>query len=176
MNQATDKQKNYLSYILNNEGIKLSDYTEKNIDELIHKDIVNILNRLNSPITPMLKNLKYIIKEDFGEYLVGKQINTKLNTEMDLICFKDLLIVDWDDTNNNKREFLEQIKNNLRVIPHTFYIYETFNGFHGYLVSKRFLYSEWNTIRLLQEIKCDPFYIGFTSPFCYCLYRPNLLS
>ena len=104
MNQATDKQKNYISYILNNQGMKLSDYTEKKIDELNHKDVIDILNKLNSPITPMLKNLKYIIKEDFGEYLVGRQINTKLNTEMDLICFKDFMIIDWDDTNNNKKD------------------------------------------------------------------------
>jgi hypothetical protein len=163
MNNASIKQKKYLNYILKEKNCKLNTFTNKHIDDLLHNDIVEIFGKLLVPITPFLSNLTYIIKEDFGNYLIGTQSNIKRETQIDLICFKNLLVVDWDIKHGeSKQELLENIKESIQKIPYTFYIYETFNGYHGYLISQTFLYSEWKTIELLNKLNCDPFYIGFT--------------
>jgi hypothetical protein len=163
--KASNKQLNYLNHILESKNIDLSHFTDKSIDELLHKDIVDIFKRVEIPITPILDNYKYIIEyEDTNlNYIIGKQLHTKKNTEMKLICFKNFMIIDWDLPSNKDKEcFLEEIIHHLRTFPYTFYIYETYNGYHGYLVSEKQWFADWNSIKLLKELKCDEFYIGFT--------------
>lgn len=159
--KATNKQINYLNYILNSEP--LNNYTDKPLNELTHFDVNNILKKLGMSFSPNFTNLKYIIKEEYSNYKIGVQINVNTNKKIDLICFDYFLIVDWDlEENQTKQELLEKIKNNLINYPYTFLIYETFNGYHGYLMNAKFYYSDINTIKLLKEFNCDKFYIGFT--------------
>lgn len=164
-NKASSKQLNYLEHILNSQKMKLSNFTSKSLNELLHKDIMEIFSNVKIPINPHLQNYKYVIdfEDEDLKYIIGKQIHLKKNIEMELICFKDFVIIDWDlPENKTKQEFLIDIKELLSKFPYTFYIYETFNGYHGYIMSKKMWFANWNTIKLLEDLKCDKFYIGFT--------------
>lgn len=163
--RASNKQLNYLNHILNSQDLKLSDFTNKNVNELNHRDIVEIFKKLDIPITPILNNYKYIIEYEDSKlnYIIGRQLHLKKNTEMKLICFKDFVIIDWDvPRHQNKDDFLRELKQHLINFPYTFYIYETYNGFHGYIMNAKLWFADWNTIKLLKDLKCDEFYIGFT--------------
>lgn len=165
--KASNKQLMYLQHILESQDTDLSCYTNKSIDELLHTDIVDIFKKLETPITPTLTNYKYVIEyeDPVLNYIIGKQLNIQTHTEMKLICFKDFMVIDWDlpkDKNKNKQDFLQEIIQYLQTFPYTFYIYETYNGYHGYLVSEKKWFSDWKTIKLLKELNCDEFYIGFT--------------
>ena len=166
--KATDKQKVYLENVLQEENKLLSDFTEYSIDNLTSTEITLIFKKLQVPIQPHLKDIKYIIKEEGPGYIIGTQLNTYSKLCMNLISFQNLMVIDWDaspikDTDKNgKDELLKSIKVLLEQFPYTFYIYETFNGFHGYLVSKNFDYYSWDTLKLLKQLQCDKYYIGFT--------------
>ena len=138
--KASDKQLNYLHHILQSQNLTLSSFTNKPIQELLHQDIVNIFKQLETPITPLLTNHKYIIEYEDPtlNYIIGKQLHTKNHSEMKLICFKDFMVIDWDlPTDKNKQQFLQDIIQHLQLFPYTFYIYETHNGYHGYLMSQK---------------------------------------
>lgn len=163
--KASNKQLNYLKYILASENISLCTLTDKPLDDLLHQDMTEIFKKLDTPITAILNN--YIYRIDFENkdlnYIIGTQINIKKKTQMKLICFKELMMIDWDTPKNMTKESLfEEIKTNLSKFPYTFHIYETHNGYHGYLMSKEMWFSDWRTIKLLKNLKCDEFYIGFT--------------
>jgi hypothetical protein len=169
---ATDKQKVYLQSVLQEEKKLLSEFTMTPIDNLTHQEITLIFKKLQVPIHLHLKDIKYIMKEEGPGYVVGTQLNTYSKKTMNLIVFQYLMVIDWDisslakdalsSVSTDKDELLESIKTLLKQFPYTFYIYETFNGFHGYLVSKNFDYYSWDTLKLLKQLRCDKYYIGFT--------------
>lgn len=162
-NKATNKQINYLESILISENITLNTLTDKNITELTHKDITLIFKKLDTPITPFLQNTKYIIKKKINSHcFIGQQITHK--KVMDLIVFTNLCVIDWDisDLYPTKTILLEFLKEFLKTFEYTFFLYETFKGYHGYIMNHTFDYYHRNTVKLLQSLKCDPFYIGFT--------------
>lgn len=163
MNKASQKQINYLESILKAENLTLTDLTNKNLQELTHKKISSILNKLNTPITPFLKNTTYIIKKEINNNcFIGQQITP--NKVMDLLVFNNLCVIDWDVSNDypTKEILFDFLTKFLKTFPYTFLLYETFKGYHGYIISHTFNYYNWNTVKLLQSLKCDPFYIGFT--------------
>lgn len=163
-NKATIKQLNYLQSFLTSYNINLNTLTNKNLEELTHKNISSIFNKLNTPITPFLQNTKYVIKKHINKHcFIGQQITPK--HIMDLIVFDNMCVIDWDisDEFPTKPLLLEFLKDtHLKKFPYKFLLYETFKGYHGYIVSQTFYYSNWDTVKLLQSLKCDPFYIGFT--------------
>lgn len=166
-NLASQKQLNYLTSILTSENINLNTLTNKNLDELTHKDITLIFNKLHTPITPFLKNTKYIIKKVINNNcIIGQQITTNQTNQkvMDLIVFKNLCVIDWDTSDNypTKKLLYEFLTEFLKTQKYTFLLYETFKGYHGYIISHTFDFFDWNTVKLLQSLKCDPFYIGYT--------------
>ena len=163
--KASNKQLNYLNHILTSKNITLLDLIDKKMEDLLHRDIMEIFKKIDIPINPILNNYKYIIEYEDSElnYIIGKQLHLKKNTEMKLICFKDFMVIDWDvPKDKNKDEFLNELVEYLKGLPYTFYMYETYNGFHGYIMNKKMWFADWNTMTLLKELKCDQFYIGFT--------------
>jgi hypothetical protein len=165
-NKATVKQLNYLQSILKTDNINLNTLTNKSLKELTHKDITSIFKKLDTPITPFLQNTKYVIKKEINKHcFIGQQI--KINptkTVMDLIVFDNMCVIDWDvsDEFPTKPLLLEFLKKFLKTFEYSFLLYETFKGYHGYIVSHTFDFYSRNTVKLLQSLKCDPFYIGFT--------------
>jgi hypothetical protein len=165
--KASTKQISYLKYILNSQNYKLSYFTTKSFNELTHNDITRLFSELETPVSVTIKNFKYVIEQETQEYVIGKQYNTNTNEKiMDLISFKNLMILDYDMpkeiTDNNKSQLLEKIEDTLKLYPYTFLIYETRNGYHVYCVSERLPFSDYNTIKLMQMLDCDKYYIGFT--------------
>lgn len=166
---ATEKQIKYLMHILECENLKLYDVTCKEINQLTHDDIKLILKELKvvNTFTPCFKNKKYIIEKKTDDYIIGKQIINKNKEQIiySLICFKELLVLDWDvDMNNwiNKSDLLKEIKDLLSKSPYTFYIYETYNGYHAYCISHKFEYNNYKTVKLMKSLKCDISYISYT--------------
>lgn len=172
---ATNKQKSYLDYVLRGEGLTLDVFTDKGLDQLMHDDVKDILEKIKVPTNPKLSDYRYVITYGNQEdgYIVGKQKSFTKKSEMNVICFMDLVVIDWDapvvkvsvtgeSNTGGKIMLLEDIKRHLEKFPYTFYIYETFNGFHGYIVSEKLFYGDYNTIKLMKELQCDPVYIGFT--------------
>ena len=168
--KATSKQINYINMILDAENQELSNFTNKSRDELLHTDIVEICAKIRVPVTPHLDNLKYIVDKQTDDYIIGRQYRKNKKSYLDVFCFKNLMVLDWDIPKisklNNiqilKNELLNKIKNILSTVPYTFYIYETFNGYHGYCVSQSFSSSDYKTWTLMRNLECDNFYIGFT--------------
>jgi hypothetical protein len=167
---ASTKQISYLKHILHSQNYKLSYFTTKPFNDLTRNDITRLFSQLETPVSVNITNFKYVIEQETLEYLIGKQYNTNTNEKiMDLISFKNLMILDYDIpkeiTDNkitNKSQLLEKIEKTLKLYPYTFLIYETTNGYHVYCVSKTLPFSDYNTIKLMQSLDCDKYYIGFT--------------
>lgn len=176
--KATLRQIVYLNYLLRNEGKVLSDITSKDYEELTYSDIKTLYYQLNVPLSIDLRNFEYIIKEETDHYVIGHQINkTTKEKIMDIVSFNSMMMLDYDikkdhetnqplakETNPHlaKETLLKYIIDKLSEYPYTFYIYETFNGYHVYCTSKRFDYKKHSTHTLMKKLGCDQFYIGFT--------------
>lgn len=81
------------------------------------------------------------------------------NNRMHYLKFYDLMMVDYDKLS------YEQIIKLLEPYSKTylFKIYETFNGYHVFIVSKLINHTSVEAVQLMTNLKCDYFYILF----CY---------
>lgn len=81
------------------------------------------------------------------------------NNKMTYLKFYDLMMVDYD-----KLSYEEVIK---LLEPYSttylFKIYQTFNGYHVFIVSKLINHTSVEAVQLMTNLKCDYFYILF----CY---------
>ena len=146
-------------------------FSHKNFDELVHRDFFFLMNKVNSgydywdnidpsifkPLKISFKNLTYIKEIETDDYIIGKQIHIDNNSELKIICFKKLMILDYDKIELIK---IEEILN--KYTNFTFLIYQTFGGYHVYCISDEFDYTEQETLQLMFDMKCDRFYINFT--------------
>jgi hypothetical protein len=66
------------------------------------------------------------------------------------------MILDYDNMS------LEEVEDILKKSELTFLLYHTKNGFHAYCISHEFNYSEKKTLILMNKLKCDEYYIGFS--------------
>lgn len=168
--KASLRQIVYLNYLLRNEGKVLSDITSKDYEELTYSDIKKLYYQLNVPLSIDLRNFEYIIQEETEHYVIGHQFNkTTKEKIMDIISFNSMMVLDYDikkdDTlkkDEAKQILLNSIIDKLSEYPYTFYIYETFNGYHVYCTSKCFDYKKHSTHTLMKRLGCDQFYIAFT--------------
>lgn len=170
--KASLRQIVYLNYLLRNEGKVLSDITSKHYEELTYYDVKTLYYQLNVPLSIDLRNFEYIIKEETDDYIIGHQFNKQTKEKiMDIISFNSMMVLDYDikkdndddnDHDTKKQILLKYIIDKLSEYPYTFYIYETFNGYHVYCTSKFFDYNKHSTHMLMKTLGCDQFYIGFT--------------
>lgn len=142
-------------------------FTNKTIKELTHKDFFFFMNKVNSnydywrnnnefnSIKINFYNMKYIKEIETDDYIIGTQKH-KINGDLKIISFSKLMILDYDNIT------LETLESYLKNFPYTFMIYETKNGYHCYNISKEFDYFEKDTLQLMFDLKCDPYYINFT--------------
>jgi hypothetical protein len=172
--RASFKQIQFLQYLLKEEGKSLSDFTDKTFAELTHIDIMSLYSKLYVPVTVDLRCFEYVIDRETDDYIIGTQYN-KITSEriMDIMSFKNLLVLDYDVPipktlidkdilKSAKEELLEQIIDILKSRDYQFHIYETYRGYHVYCVSETFDYSDHNVHKLMNDLGCDRFYIGFT--------------
>lgn len=164
--KATDKQISYLKSILQYRNLQLCDFVQKDYSELKHSDICLLFKQFDVPVSVDIRNLDYIIKGETDDYIIGEQFSKKTgNKIMDIIAFKNLMVLDYDlkgCSEKTKSELLKTIIDRLRVEQYSFRIYETFGGYHVYCTSKRLDYRDHSTYSLMKRLQCDPFYIGFT--------------
>jgi hypothetical protein len=169
--KASIKQIKYLTYLLESDNKTLDMFTDKTIDQLTHLDIRILFSKLHVPITVDLRNFNYIINKDTDDYTIGTQYNKSTNQRiMDIISFKNLMVLDYDvdkkveskDLKQKKLELLETIENRLSETEYQFLVYETYSGYHLYCISHIFRYNEHSVHKLMEMLGCDKFYIGFT--------------
>lgn len=167
--KASFKQIQFLQYLLYQENKNLTDFTDKTFEDLTHIDIMSLYSKLNVPVTVDLRNFEYIIKKETNDYILGTQYHKITNERiMDIISFKHLLVLDYDvpkntdDLQNEKQKLLDQITDILKNTNCQFHIYETYQGYHVYCVSKLFDYKNHMVHKFMRELGCDRFYIGFT--------------
>jgi len=165
--KATLRQIVYLNYLLQNTGKVLSDISSKDYEELTHSDIKTLYYQLNVPLSIDLRNFEYIIIEETDHYIIGHQFNKRTKEKiMDIISFNSMMMLDYDVKKGEnplaKQTLLKDIIDKLSEYPYTFYIYETFNGYHVYCTSKFFDYKNHSTHTLMKQLDCDQFYIDFT--------------
>jgi hypothetical protein len=171
--KASFKQIQFLQYLLDQENKSLDHFTDKTFQELTHVDIMSLYSKLYVPITVDLRCFEYIINKETDDYILGTQYNKETKQPiMDIISFKNLLVLDYDVpkiTNNDpdelkiaKSKLLKQIIDILKTTNYKFHIYETYRGYHVYCVSKLFNNNDHKVHKLMNELGCDRFYIGFT--------------
>jgi hypothetical protein len=152
-------------------NITLNEFTEKMVglkaESLKHKDFYNLINKVNKsydywsdpsifkPSKINFKNLRYILQEETDDYIIGIQEHIDIKRKMKIISFKNLMLLDYDQIN------LQELEDILSKFPFTFLIYQTFNGFHAYNISKVFDYTKQETLQLMYDMKCDKHYINF---------------
>ena len=169
--KASIKQIKYLTYLLESDNKTLDMFTDKTIDQLTHQDIRILFSKLHVPMTVDLRSFNYIMDKDTDDYTIGTQYNRLTNQRiMDIISFKNLMVLDYDvgktvelnDLKHKKLELLESIEKRLSGTDYQFLVYETYRGYHLYCVSKTFRYDDHSVHKLMKMFGCDKFYIGFT--------------
>lgn len=145
-------------------------FSHKNAIDFVHRDFFFLINKVNrgydywdgndgiifKPIKISFKNLQYINEYENDDYIIGEQIHRDTGLSMKIICFKKLMILDYDDIT------IADLEEILHKFPYTFSIYKTHRGYHVYCLSKEFDYMLQDTLQLMFDMKCDRFYINFT--------------
>jgi hypothetical protein len=163
INLASQKQLDYIKLL-----IQKSKLTENEIQEKFDFDLKKDTTREKADLvlTFLKKNIGIddtlnvnidisnysIIKQTFDYIICNQQKN---QYTMKLIIFKHLMVIDWDNKELSEIELL------LSKLPYTFWIYKTFNGYHGYCMSNYFDYYKNDTLKLMKELNCDLMYISF---------------
>jgi hypothetical protein len=148
----------YINECLGTDHLSLNELTINNVSAIIAK--IQAEGELFFPTRINLNRYTYTVtsRETGRGYLLMSQEFKDKHDElnMKLISFKNLLMCDWDGLS------LAEIEDILVRVPYTFWIYETFNGYHGYCVSHPFEHYKFDTLQLMYKLKCDPVYISFT--------------
>lgn len=100
-------------------------------------------------------------------------------TNLYYICFKDLVVFDIDLENNNlffKNMKKKYLINKFKNYDDIFYLDETKNGFHIFLLNKRYHHTSKEAIEYMIEFGCDIKYIVCTylRGFCIRLNKKNI--
>ena len=109
-----------------------------------------------------------IIPKDFileytNEWEYGYQISEKcIDDKLYYLKFYNLVMIDFDNKDYEKINIL--MKNFIELIDKkaVFYVYETENGYHIYLMSKLIDHLHPSLPVFLKFFQCDPYYIVFT--------------
>ena len=102
--------------------------------------------------------LEYTTEWEYGYQISEKCINDKLY----YLKFYNLVMIDFDNKDYEKINIL--MKNFIELIDKkaVFYVYETENGYHIYLMSKLIDHLHPSLPMFLKFFQCDPYYIVFT--------------
>jgi hypothetical protein len=125
--------------------------------KIIHHGILkNILFEINQVHHIDFKQLDYIIDIQTDDYIIGTQINHIYDYTLKIISFKKLMILDYDNIEYTELVYI------LEKFPSTFLVYKTTNGYHVYDVSREYNYYDYDTLKLMNQMKCDKWYVSFT--------------
>lgn len=97
--------------------------------------------------------------ESTSDYEYGYQTSDLCeNHKMYYLKFYNLLTLDYDGINYNQLiEILRPYKED-----HLFRIYQTYNGYHVFIISATYEHKDYLTVEFMKSLKCDLFYILFS--------------
>jgi hypothetical protein len=159
---ATEKQINYLKGLCKDPTYAKSMSIKITMDKMSQKQVTLLLNslkheyKIENTCKINLDLYKYIYTDLESDYLIGTQINNTSGKELKVMSFYNLLVIDWDNVP------LYKIKEILKNDKHTWYIYQTHSGYHGYCMSKKYSHFKMDTMLYMQELHCDLIYTSFT--------------
>jgi hypothetical protein len=103
---------------------------------------------------------------DKKDYYVAIDLNTNLH----YICFRNIAMIDIDlHFHETKDQVLKDLILKLKEYNDTYYIDETLNGFHIYILNKYMNHNDKETIEYLLNFKCDIKYIICTYLRGFCV-------
>lgn len=111
-----------------------------------------------------VKRQQTLIKSRKDYYIARDQITNTV-----YICYKNLLTIDIDYPDLN----LDTLKQKLTTIPETFRIYRSKRGYHVYCTSRTFDYKSNESIKLMLDNLCDPYYCIYSYIRGYCTRLNN---
>lgn len=123
--------------------------------ESIQKYVDSIYN-IYIPKKINWSNYNYYMLNKTDEYIIGEQTNISKQSVMNIISFKRLLVLDWDNTD------LDDVLQVLCNVPYKFRVYKTYNGYHAYCTSHFFPHNDLKTLQIMKRLKCDELYISFS--------------
>lgn len=146
-----------------------------NLNELSSEECKLIINELKKNglfMKSYINTKNYTFKEiEIGcGYGIYNQHNLYKNSNMDLIIFDSLMVLDYDNLSYN------EVCNILEEVDETFTIYETYNGYHAYCISSTYNRKNYKTLQLMYELKCDQVYISFCYEYGYCVRLSNKIN
>ncbi len=165
-NTIIDQEFGYFnSYVkINNSAITNSFPINKDFTQFVLKN-----NKLTYEIVKLLSvgYINYIKKPqkcliDEKEYYVAIDMNTNLC----YICYKNILMIDIDDTNIDN--VMNLINKGIEKYDDTYVLYKSINGFHIFVLNKYFDHLDKNTIEYLIDFNCDTNYIMCTYIRSFC--------
>lgn len=101
-----------------------------------------------------IKREQFLI-ETTPDYYISR--DGKTNTVY--MCFKNVLMLDFDNTTESQLEILNKL-------PMSFKIYSTTKGFHAFCISKKFQYRNIGTVEFMLQFKDSGVDIDYIR-FCY---------
>lgn len=104
------------------------------------------------------------VKSEGNGYKICKQTNLYKNTEMDIIIYENLMVLDYDNI-----EYTEIVDILLKNSTETFDIYKTHNGYHAYCMSNKYSRRNFKTLQIMNNLKCDQIYISFCYEYGFCV-------
>lgn len=152
----TLKQKQYI------EGLYDLDYINKffkssfdSYDELKYYHVKRLLNDPNKFSIVSLE--KPIVSTDDFEY--GYQDSPLCeNDKMYYIKYYDLMMLDYDDMGYN--DIVEKLSSYRET--HYFHIYETYNGYHVFIMSQKYNHNNMTSYNIMMSLDCDKNYCNFS--------------
>jgi hypothetical protein len=142
----------------NNTYKEYSEITIHDLKKLIKYDPINF-HTMISFFKSDIPKIHSTVLEYSSKYEYGTQKSKYfVNDTMRYIKFYDLLVLDYDSISLD--QVLEYL--NPEVNNHRFRIYKTFNGYHVFVVSHKYLYSSNESATFANNLKCDPMYIVFS--------------
>ena len=149
--------------------------TYNNLHELSQEECKLIIQELKKNglfMKSTINTKNYTFKEiELGDgYGIYNQHNLYKNSNMDLIIFNNLMVLDYDNIS------YEEVCNILKEVDETFMIYKTYNGYHAYCTSRAYNRKSYKTLQLMYDLNCDQVYISFCYEYGYCIRLSNKIN
>lgn len=146
----------------------LLDKSYNSLDELSQDEcklIIKVLKKNGLFMKTSINTRNYTLEDiEIGDgYGIYNQHNLYKNSNMNIIIFDNLMILDYDNIT------YDEVRNILGEVDETFMIYKTYNGYHAYCVSTAYGHKNYRTLQLMYDLKCDQVYISFCYEYGYCV-------
>lgn len=162
-----------LKYLINVDLKIISNIIKKNISNLDEITPIDYKKIINNPIINFSHSLKNLYVYNLPQdTILENNISYEYGYQKSELCdkkklyylkFYNFLMLDYDRiTLDELSTILDKsglYENNL------FYIYQTFAGFHVFLVSKQMIYNNQSTAFFMRKMKCDNWYTLFSYKF-----------